>query len=50
MVPVDPEEEQQINRFMSTNPVQRQTLADIIQEKLTEKRTEIQSQMSGTLI
>ena len=33
--------------FMSKNPPAQRTLADIIQEKLTEKQTEIQSQMSG---
>lgn len=34
--------------FMSSNPPARRTLADIIHEKITEKQTEIQSQMSGT--
>ena len=32
---------------MSKNPPVQRTLADIIMEKLTEKKTEIQSQMSG---
>ena len=34
---------------MSHNPPARRTLADIIQEKITEKQTEIQSQMTGEL-
>ena len=33
--------------FMSHEAPVRRTLADIIQEKITEKKTEIQSQMSG---
>lgn len=49
VITIDPEEERQINQFMSSNPLERRTLADIIQEKLTEKRTEIQSQMSGNV-
>lgn len=32
--------------FMSDKPPERRTLADIIQEKITEKQTEIASQMS----
>lgn len=44
---VDPEDEKQMEKFMSDNPENRRTLYDIIQEKLTEKRTEIESQMSG---
>ena len=32
---------------MSQNPPARRTLADIIMEKITEKQTEIQSQMTG---
>lgn len=46
-VQIDPADEEQMNQFMSSDPMKRRTLADIIQEKLTEKRTEIQSQMSG---
>ncbi|XP_067934604.1 bystin-like [Watersipora subatra] len=45
-VQIDPADEEQMNQFMSSDPMKRRTLADIIQEKLTEKRTEIQSQMS----
>lgn len=44
---VDPEDERTMEQFMSHLPGQRRTLADIIQEKLTEKRTEIESQLSG---
>lgn len=47
VVTVDPEEEEQMSQFMSSNPLERRTLADIIQDKLTEKRTEIHTQMSG---
>ena len=35
---------------MSHNPPARRTLADIIQEKITEKQTEIQSQMIGEML
>jgi len=44
---VDPEDEEALTKFMSHNPPARRTLADIIQEKLTEKKTEIQSHMTG---
>ena len=47
VVIVDAEEEEQMSQFMSSNPMERRTLADIIQDKLTEKRTEIHTQMSG---
>lgn len=50
VVEVDEDEEEQMKQFMSNNPLERRTLADIIQEKLTEKRTEIQSQMSGRFL
>lgn len=45
-VAVDEADERALERFMSKNPPARRTLADIIQEKLTEKKTEIQSQLS----
>ena len=32
--------------FMSKEPPQRRTLADIIMEKIKDKKTEIESQMS----
>ena len=41
------DDEKALEQFMSKNPPARRTLADIIQEKLTEKQTELQSQMSG---
>ena len=44
---VNEDDEKAMAMFMSKNPPARRTLADIIQEKLTEKQTEIQSQMSG---
>ena len=33
-------------RFMSNKPTTRRTVADVIMEKLTEKKTELQTQMS----
>ena len=33
--------------FMSKQPPVKRTLADIIMEKITEKQTEIRTQMSG---
>ena len=43
---MDPEDERAIEMFMSANPAPRITLADIILEKLTEKKTELQTQFS----
>lgn len=40
------EDERALAQFMSHNPPARRTLADIIQEKITEKQTEIQSHMT----
>ena len=34
---------------MSSQPTERKTLADIIMEKINEKKTEIRSQISGRL-
>ncbi|XP_064596706.1 bystin-like [Liolophura sinensis] len=45
-VEVDEDDERALAMFMSSNPPARRTLADIIHEKITEKQTEIQSQMS----
>lgn len=45
-IDVDEDDEKALTMFMSANPPARRTLADIIQEKLTEKKTEIQSQMT----
>lgn len=46
VVEVDEEDEKALEMFMSKTTTTKRTLADIIQEKITEKRTEIQSQMS----
>ncbi|KAK6633304.1 hypothetical protein RUM44_003905 [Polyplax serrata] len=40
------EDEKALEMFMNMNPEPRRTLADIIMEKLTEKKTEIRSQFS----
>ena len=45
---VDEDDEKALQMFMSTEPTKHRTLADIIMEKITEKKTEVQSQMSGT--
>ncbi|KAK6173679.1 hypothetical protein SNE40_017087 [Patella caerulea] len=45
-VKVNPEDEKALEMFMSQNPPVKRTLADIIMEKLTEKQTEIRSQLS----
>jgi len=43
---IDEEEEKALEAFMSKTPTVKRTLADIIMEKLTEKKTEIDSQCS----
>ncbi|NWT03342.1 BYST protein, partial [Mionectes macconnelli] len=45
-VQVDPEDEKAIEMFMNKNPPLRRTLADIIMEKLTEKKTEVETVLS----
>jgi len=45
-VEVDADDEAALEQFMSANPPTKRTLADIIMEKITEKQTEIRSQMS----
>ncbi|KAL5013265.1 hypothetical protein ScPMuIL_007535 [Solemya velum] len=45
-IDVNEDDEKALQAFMSDNPSVRRTLADIIQEKITEKQTEIQTQMS----
>lgn len=45
-IEVDEEEERAMEKFMSTTGQMRRTLADIIQEKLTEKKTEIETELS----
>lgn len=43
---IDAGDERILQNFMSNEPRERRTLADIIMEKINEKKTEIQSQMS----
>ncbi|KAJ9589097.1 hypothetical protein L9F63_017601, partial [Diploptera punctata] len=45
-IEVDSDDEKAIEMFMNKNPAPRRTLADIILEKLTEKKTELQTQCS----
>nr|CAG4645498.1 EOG090X058P [Lynceus sp. MCZ IZ 141354] len=43
---IDPQDEAALEMFSNANPAPRRTLADIIAEKLTEKKTEIAEQFS----
>ncbi|GAB6032605.1 hypothetical protein CHUAL_011493 [Chamberlinius hualienensis] len=43
---IDEEDENALALFMNPNPPARRTLADIIMEKITEKKTELQTQFS----
>ena len=43
---IDKEDEDALNSFMSKEPIARRTLADIIMEKMAEKKTEVDSQFS----
>lgn len=43
---VNEEDEKALEMFMSKNPAPRRTLADIIMEKLTEKKTELETHFS----
>lgn len=45
-IEIDKEDEIALEQFMNKDAPPRRTLADIIMEKLTEKRTEVASQMS----
>lgn len=45
-VEINEEDEAALKTFMSATPAVRRTLADIIQEKITEKQTEILEQTS----
>ena len=45
-IKIDKSDEKILENFMSTEPRERRTLADIIMEKINEKKTEIQSQIS----
>jgi hypothetical protein len=44
---VDEDDEKALQMFMSEKAPTRRTLADIIMEKITEKQTEIKTEMSG---
>ncbi|XP_050455426.1 bystin [Cataglyphis hispanica] len=50
-IEINEEDERALQMFMSRDPIPTRTLADIIMEKLTEKRTEIETQFSdaGTI-
>ncbi|XP_067014020.2 bystin [Anabrus simplex] len=45
-IEVDEEDERALEQFMTRNPIQQRTLADIIMEKITEKQTELLTQFS----
>ncbi|KAG7208630.1 hypothetical protein KM043_014837 [Ampulex compressa] len=45
-IEIDEEDERALEKFMAKDPVPMRTLADIILEKLTEKKTEIETQFS----
>jgi len=45
-IEIDAADERILENFMSNEPCERRTLADIIMEKISEKKTEIQSQVS----
>ncbi|XP_012534195.1 bystin [Monomorium pharaonis] len=45
-IEIDEADERALQMFMSKDPVPTRTLADIIMEKLTEKKTEIETQFS----
>ncbi|XP_035731899.1 bystin-like [Vespa mandarinia] len=50
-IEISEEDERALEKFMTKDPVPMRTLADIIMEKLTEKKTEIETQFSdaGTM-
>ncbi|KAL6263728.1 hypothetical protein P5V15_003814 [Pogonomyrmex californicus] len=50
-IEIDEDDERALQMFMSKDPAPTRTLADIIMEKLTEKKTEIETQFSdaGTI-
>ncbi|CAG0898277.1 unnamed protein product [Cyprideis torosa] len=45
---IDKEDEEALEKFMNPNAPTRKTLADFIMEKIKEKETEVQSQLSET--
>lgn len=44
---IDEDEEKAFEKFMSKEAPTRRTLADVIMEKIQDKKTEIESHMSG---
>ena len=46
-VEVDEEDEKAMEVFMNRDPPVRQTLADIVMERIKEKKTELSAVMSG---
>ena len=49
LVEVDEEEEKAMSVFMSQDPPTRRTLADVVMEKINDKRTELSTVLSGQL-
>ena len=49
LVEVDEEEEKAMSVFMSQDPPTRRTLADVVMEKINDKRTELSTALSGQL-
>ena len=47
---VDEEDEKAFKMFLSGDAPSRRTLAEVIMEKIQDKKTEIESQMTGMLI
>ncbi len=47
MQEIDEEEEAALEKFMSADVGKRKTLADIIQEKISDKQAEVATQFSG---
>lgn len=44
---INEEDEEAFNRFLAVDAKAKRTLADVIFDKITEKQTEVASQMSG---
>ena len=49
LIEVDEEEEKAMSVFMSQDPPTRRTLADVVMEKIKDKRTELSTVLSGQL-
>ena len=48
-IEVDEDDEKAISVFMNQNPPVRQTLADVILEKIRDKKTELSTVMTGSV-